>query len=405
MIIVVIDDSRTQAQRLRSLLETERFTVRVASGGEAGLAACHMEPLPDAVISDVLMPEIDGYEVCRRLKKHQATRKIPVMLLTSLADPLDVVRALSAGADNFVTKPYSDDRLLARLHRMIARAGGEEHAHVEIQGEKFAIEAPRAQVLELLVSSLEDAAARNAELEASRAALARAGEQREALMGIVAHELRSPLASLLLRAETAAFAKNPAEALATLAQSVEQQVEKLIGIIDDLSDIARIEAGTMRIEPQRADVVSIVRDLLERLAPSYPSHRLIAELPDPISCDVDPARIEQVMTNLVSNASKYSEPGTRIEVRVERDGAFARISVKDEGMGIPPESAPRVFDRFFRTAAGKQKAQGLGLGLFVCKQLVELHGGTIGVDSTLGRGTTFWLRLPVSKGLTPRATV
>lgn len=401
MIIVVIDDSRTQAQRLRALLEREGFTVRVATGGEAGIAACHSGPLPAAVVSDVLMPEVDGYEVCRRLKKHRATRQIPVMLLTSLADPLDVVRALAAGADNFVTKPYSDEALVKRLRRMISRASQPDQSVVEIQGEAVPVEAPRAQVLELLVSSLEDAAQRNAELEASRAALARAGEQREALMGIVAHELRSPLASLLLRAEHAAFAKNPAEALSTLAQSVERQVEKLIGIIDDLQDIARIEAGTMRIEPQKADLVEVVRDLIERLGPVHPSHVLVAHLPEPILCPIDPARIEQVVTNLVSNAAKYSEPGTRIEVRVEREAVFGRVSVTDQGIGIAPDSVARVFDRFFRTTAGKQKAQGLGLGLFVCKQLVELHGGTIGVESTLGRGTTFWLRLPLGEGLMP----
>ncbi|APR85444.1 histidine kinase [Minicystis rosea] len=394
MLIVVIDDSRTQAHRLRAFLEREGFAVRVATSGEAGLAACLVEPLPDAVVSDIVMPGIDGYEVCRRLKAQPRTRGIPVMLLTSLADPHDVVRALAAGADNFVTKPYRDEALATRLRRMITRAETPDDATIDIAGEPLRIEAPRSRVVELLVASLEDAAQRNAELEASRAALARAGQQREALMGIVAHELRSPLASLLLRAENSLHAPRPAEALTALAQAVERQVDRLIGIIDDLQDIARIEAGTMRIEPRPADIVEVVRDLIERIRPTTPSHVIVAHLPGPVSCHIDPSRIEQVVTNLVTNAAKYSAPRSRIEIRVEVRDTCVEVSVKDEGIGIVEESLPRVFDRFFRTADGEQKASGLGLGLFVCKQLVELHGGTIGVDSELGRGATFWFRIP-----------
>jgi signal transduction histidine kinase len=396
MIAVVIEDSRTQAYRLRSLLEREGYEVRLALSGEEGLRACSLPgPPPDVVVSDVLMPGIDGYEVCRRLKADPATRDLPIMLLTSLADPLDVVRALEAGADNFVTKPYSDDRLLARLRRLHeARQGAAGEAAVEIQGERFSITAPRAQVLALLVSCLEDAAERNAELELNRKKLALANEQREALMGIVAHELKTPISALLLSAQMAARSQGREGALSRLPELVERQVDKLLRIIEDLQDITQIELGTLRIERKPADLAEVVREVVERLRPSAASRVIDVHGPERLPCQLDTARIEQVVSNLVTNALKYSSPASRVELRIEALGAEVRVSVTDQGIGIAPEAVPHVFDRYFRSKGGQQKAQGLGLGLFICKQLIELHGGEIGLTSVLGQGSTFWFSIP-----------
>lgn len=398
MIAVVIEDSRTQAYRLRSLLVREGYEVRLALSGEEGLRACAVPGAkPSVVISDVLMPGIDGYEVCRRLKADPATRALPIMLLTSLADPLDVVRALEAGADNFVTKPYSDDRLLARLRRMRAAQGGmASEAAVEMQGERFRIEAPRAQVLDLLVSCLEDAAERNAELELSRKRLALANEQREALMGIVAHELKTPISALLLSAQMAMRSQSlgRTDSLARLPDLVERQVAKLLRIIDDLQDITQIELGTLRIERGPSDLAEVVRDAVDRLRPSALSRVIAVHGPDRLPCEMDTARIEQVLNNLLTNALKYSSPESPVELRVEARGGEARVSVTDQGIGIAADAAPHVFDRYFRTKGGQQKAQGLGLGLFICKQLIELHGGKIGLESAPDQGSTFWFSIP-----------
>jgi signal transduction histidine kinase len=188
MRIVVIEDSRTQAQQLAGVLTREGFAVTICRDGESGLAACLSAP-PSVVISDIVMPGIDGFEVCRLLKSAEATRSVPVMLLTSLADPTDVVRALAAGADNFLSKPYDAAQLIARVRRLVDRP----HDHggpptVEVRGQSFVVLSRPAQVLDVLVSSLEAVTGRNAELEQSRAlaerALATAERRAQQLRGL-----------------------------------------------------------------------------------------------------------------------------------------------------------------------------------------------------------------------------
>ena len=188
MRVVVIEDSRTQAQQLAGVLTREGFEVTICRDGESGLAACLASP-PAVVISDIVMPGVDGFEVCRQLKSAEATRAVPVMLLTSLADPTDVVWALAAGADNFLSKPYDAAQLIARVRRLVERPrdlGG--RPTVEVRGQSFEILSRPAQVLDVLVSSLEAVTARNAELEQSRAlaegALATAERHAQQLRGL-----------------------------------------------------------------------------------------------------------------------------------------------------------------------------------------------------------------------------
>jgi signal transduction histidine kinase len=400
---LVIDDSRTQALSLSKTLERNGFDVELAYDGEAGVARC-VEHLPDVVVTDVRMPKVDGYEVCRRLRADASTRDVPIMILTQLADPMEVVRALAAGADNFVTKPVDDVVLLARVRHIIdarrdARRQAQARPSVEINETVFPIDAEPSRILDVLVSALEDAGRRNAELETSREVLARAKAEHEDLMAIVAHELKTPLSNLSMRADLALrrAAKRPPTADEFSAQclSTTKQVARMVTIIDDLVDISRIQSGGLRIQRKRTDLVGLVRDAAERQHGSIVKHELKVTTPDELSADVDPARIEQVITNLVSNAIKYSPNGGTIELCVEAVEGRARVSVADQGIGIAPESMGRLFQRYYRTSEASRTAQGLGLGLYVSKRLVELHGGTIAVTSTPGVGSTFTFTLPL----------
>ncbi len=188
MRVVVIEDSRTQARQIAGVLTREGIEVTICADGEAGLASCLASP-PDLVVSDIVMPGIDGFEVCRRLKAAEATQAVPVILLTSLADPTDVVRALSAGADNFLTKPYDSAQLIARVRRLVHLHSDDGAAPtVDVRGQTFEVRSKPARVLDVLVSSLEAVTARNAELEQSRAtteaALATAEQRAVQLRGL-----------------------------------------------------------------------------------------------------------------------------------------------------------------------------------------------------------------------------
>lgn len=386
---LIVEDSRTQAKRLKDLLVRGGFEVTQAFDGLEGLEACR-KLSPDVVVSDIVMPGIDGFEFCRRLRADETTRALPVMLLTSLADPMDVMRALAAGATNYATKPYRDDDLLARVRRMIAQGNGDS---VELQGERIEIQADRGHVLQLLFSALEDARARNEELEESRAALERANAARDEMMGIVAHELRTPLTSLLLRTQMAKRKGTdgwPALAIDVMS-SIEKGASRMVRIIDDLVQATQLDAGTLSIQKKPVDLVALARDVVQR---PHDGVEITLEAPSSLAMELDTVRIEQVLANFVSNAIKYARELKRVDVSIVDHGSSAEVRVRDFGIGIGPAQQKKVFDRFYRTQAGQKTASGLGLGLYISRKIVELHGGKIGVESVEGEGSTFYFTLP-----------
>ena len=389
---VVIEDSRTQALMLAEHLRADGYHVEIAHDGESGVAAC-IRSAPDLVISDVVMPGIDGFEVCRRLRAHPATAHVPILVLTSLGEPMEVLRALSAGATNFATKPYRGDHLLARVRRMIR---GETIS--ELQAEGLNIDATSGTVMHVLFSALEDARARNEELEASRLELERAHVAREEMIGIVAHELRTPLTTLLLRAQVARRKNTgtwPAEVVDVM-DLIGRSTGRMVRIIDDLLQATQLEAGTFAIAAEPTDLVAAVNEAVARARSANPEFTIAVEGPERLITSCDPGRVDQVISNLVGNAIKYSGTARDIAVTLEVDKRFAVIAVRDHGIGIPLEQLPLVFDRFFRTQEGKRAAQGVGLGLYLCRKLVELHGGTIKAESTPGQGSVLSFTLPMT---------
>lgn len=409
MTIVVIEDSKTQAEKLRSLLARAGYDAVVAHDGESGLALCRSLPrVPDAIISDILMPGIDGYEVCRRAKADPALSAVPVLLLTALGDPADVLRAVAAGADNYCTKPYDPATLVQRVAHALTRARRGERdaaetaaetaaqAAVELDDERFALGTSMSRLGDILVSSLRDASERYLELERNRERLAETNAQREEVMRVVAHEMRSPLQSMLLISELCREKPDDQALLRSMPERVSRMVQRLLRLIEDLSDLSSIDLGTLRLEQAKLDLVALVRDTTERVQATISSHRFEIEAPDVLEVNGDLNRLEQVVTNLLTNAVKYSPDATRVRIELSTQGSHARVAVRDYGIGIANEELSRIFDRYFRTDKGKKRAEGLGLGLYICKALIEAHGGDIGVESRIGEGSTFWFHLPLA---------
>jgi two-component system sensor histidine kinase/response regulator len=396
MTIVVIEDSKTQAEKLRAELASAGHDVAVAHDGESGLALCRSFPAPpDAIISDILMPGIDGYEVCRRAKSDPVLGQVPVLVLTALADPAAVLRAVAAGADNYCTKPYDPAVLLERLASALARRNRRDtDTAVELGGDWFELGASRSRLADVLVASLHDASERYVELERSRERLAINNSQREEMVRVMAHEMRSPLQSMLLISELCVQKPHDLQLLRSMPGRVTRMVQRLLRLIEDLSDVSSIDLGTLRIAPTRLDLVALVRDTAERLQATITSHRIEISAPAELGLDADVHRIEQVVTNLLTNAVKYSPGADRVTLQVSRQDARARVEVRDYGIGIAKDDVPRLFDRYFRTDKGKDRADGLGLGLYICRALIEAHGGAIGVESRPGQGSTFWFTLP-----------
>jgi signal transduction histidine kinase len=396
MTIVVIEDSKTQAEHLRAVVGAAGHDVAVAHDGEAGLALCRSLPaVPDAIICDIVMPGMDGYEVCRRVKSDPVLREVPVLVLTALADPADVLRAVAAGADNYCTKPYGPEILLERLEGALARKGRPDtDTMVELDGERFALGTSMSRLADVLVSSLRDAGERYHELQRNRELLALNNVQREEMVRVMAHEMRSPLQSMLLISELCQQKPDDIALLRSMPGRVARNVQRFLRLIEDLSDVSSIDLGTLRIAPMPVDLVALVRDTTERVQETIASHRIEIAAEAELGVTADVNRIEQVVTNLLTNAAKYSPGADRVNLQISRQGDRARVTVRDYGMGIAADDVPRVFDRYFRTDT--DRVEGLGLGLYICRALIEAHGGEIGVESRPGQGSTFWFMLPLA---------
>jgi signal transduction histidine kinase len=389
MLALVIEDSPQQATHLTGLLRDAGFSVHVAHDGESGVAMAAASPeVPDLIISDVVMPGIDGFEVCRRIKKDARLANVPVILLTGTGSPLDVLLAAQSGAHDFAVKPYDPDSLFARIWRALGATASDT---IEVEGRTYDLShAPRLG--QMLTSALEDGIHREAALAESRRAVQREQIAREALMAMVAHELRTPLSSLLMRASLAK--RGDAAMLEKLPLAVTEQVARMVRVIDDLHDSARIETGSLTVAREDVDLVQVVRDAVDRFRPTAEKHTVVMPEVAPVRARIDRGRIEQVLINFLNNAVKYSDAGRPITVRVQQHHERVRVGVRDEGMGIREEERLRVFERGFRTKEGAAKAPGLGIGLYVCRHVIELHDGKVGVDSQLGRGSEFWFEVP-----------
>jgi len=231
--------------------------------------------------------------------------------------------------------------------------------------------------------------------------LREADRLRSELIANASHELRTPLglikvfSTALLMDELSLGPEKQAE----FVQGIAQETANLEGIVDNLLDLGRMESGQLRLDRRRIDLSLLARKAAAEIEPILDGHRLARELADgPLWAEVDPRRIEQVLRNLLTNAKKYSPPGSEIALRTARVDQEIVICVQDEGIGIAPQDQERIFERFYRADNEvTRRVRGAGLGLSICKWIAEAHGGEIRVQSALQRGSTFCLALPAAE--------
>lgn len=247
-----------------------------------------------------------------------------------------------------------------------------------------------------------------AEARASSLALRKANQQMEEFLGMVSHELKTPLTSIKgntqlavrqLRNSMQAF-----ERILGLYEAAEQQSRRLNRLVDDLLDVSRTQAGYLEMLPGPCDLRTIVHEALEEQRKVWPERIIALDMDEetPLPLDADADRITQVVSNYLTNALKYSEADRPVHVRVSHQGDEARVAVRDEGPGLPPEEQGQIWDRFHRVPGVEVRSishashAGLGLGLFISKTIIEHHAGQVGVESAPGDGSTFWFTLPLS---------
>jgi two-component system sensor histidine kinase/response regulator len=433
--ILIVEDSPTQAERLRRLIQSIGYRVRVASNGQRALNLIR-ERKPHLVVSDIIMPELNGYDLCRALKADPALREIPVILVTALNDSKDIIRGIECGADNFIRKPYSEEYLLNRISQVLLNqrlrkdAGPEAGIGVYLGEQKHFINASRQQMLDLLISTYEQAVQVNGELQArerqvielnmrlsqhaaeleaqnqeialKNLELAEASRMKSAFIANMSHELRTPLNAIigftgtLLMKLPGPLTMDQDKQLNTIRTSARH----LLSLINDILDVARIEAGKVTLALAPVQCQALLGETMESLRPlaAQKGLALTVELPsEPVVIVSDRRALTQIVINLVNNAIKFTEQGTvRVSLaqRMTADEVVTELSVADSGAGIRPEDQPKLFQAFSQLdSTSTRHVEGAGLGLYLCQNLANLIGGSLMFSSEFGTGSTFTLVL------------
>jgi len=234
------------------------------------------------------------------------------------------------------------------------------------------------------------------ELQQANAELQRLSRLKDEFLSMASHELKTPVTSIRILSELAA--RRPAEINPSHMAAIARQSDQLARLVNDLLDVSRLDLGRVPVEVRPVDLTELLRDLCERLRPVYERHRLVCRLLQaPATVAGDRARLEQVFANLLDNAAKYSPTGGRIELGMSRRDDLVVVEVADEGIGIAPEDLPHIFERFYKPVAQQAVFPGLGVGLYISKRVVERHGGRIWAETEPGKGSTFFVELPLAQ--------
>ncbi len=405
--ILVAEDSPTQALQLRHLLEQQGYGVEIAGNGRLALESARRQR-PTMILSDVVMPEMDGYELCRGIKTDSELAMVPVILVTTLSDPYDVIRGLECHADNFIVKPYEARYLLDRVahvlaNRALSRAPvSAPEVEIYFSGKRHAIAADRRQILELLLSTYDAAVERNKALDRSHeelrlvnARLAAVNKELESFSYSVSHDLRAPLRHIdgyvqIMREDSASVYSTEAERCMKI---ITEASRRMASLIDDLLRFSRM--GQAPLHEANVALDDLLAASLRDLELATRGRQIVWRVPALPRVMGDPSLLQQVFSNLLANAVKYTRPRATAIVEVGwyvDDGGRAVVFVRDNGVGFDSRYADRLFGVFQRLHRADE-FEGTGIGLAIVQRIVARHGGRVWAEAAPDAGATFYFSL------------
>jgi signal transduction histidine kinase len=438
--ILIVEDSITQAMQLQHILEKNGYDATVVGNGREALRSIS-ESRPSIVISDIVMPEMDGYELCRQIKSSESYGDISLILLTALSQPQDVMKALQCGADKFITKPYDETQLLATIEHLhlnkdlLSLQEIQEGIPISYRGESYLITSNRLQILNLLLSTYETAMAKNFDLIEAQEELKRLNKELEervlkrtetlrievaerkaaqdallakneelntitqqlwqtaklATMGelasSIAHELNNPLATVSLRIESLTAQTSQDDPRRRELEIIGQEVDRMGNLVTHLLQFSRRSQKQISTVDIREEIEKTLELIHYHLRKN--NIQVIREFaPEVPGILADRQQLRQLFLNLFTNASDAMPKGgtltIRVAARIEEKKIF--IEIADTGIGIPPEILPKVMEPFYTT---KPEGKGTGLGLAICRRIAQEHRGTLDITSEgiPGKGT------------------
>ncbi|PIQ26064.1 hypothetical protein COW36_02335 [bacterium (Candidatus Blackallbacteria) CG17_big_fil_post_rev_8_21_14_2_50_48_46] len=369
--ILIVDDSRQNIFVLRTALERQGYLISSAESGQEALKILAHE-IPDLILLDVMMPEISGFELCRKLKSQAETEKIPVVFLTARTEQEDILEGFKAGGVDYITKPFRVQELLARVNTHLSlRRAQEQISQQALQFEKQALK------LEVL------------------------NQEKDELLAIVSHDLRSPLNAISGAAHILEenATQIQAEEISQYAQMVDRNAQRMRAIISNLLDIHRLENGKIRAHPHWFSVQELLEQIWSDALPLAKEKNLDLVLktdPDLPTICTDPLLLREILDNLVSNALKFSPPMKQITLHADYLEPKIRLQVEDQGPGFSKEDQAHMYEKFAHLSARPTSGEhSTGLGLSIALRLSQLLQAQLEYVPQEGPSSTFNLWLPM----------
>lgn len=366
--ILLVDDTPDNLRLLSTMLTEQGYEVRSVINGAMALMGVQAEP-PDLILLDINMPQMNGYEVCQRLKVGDRTREIPVIFISALEDVLDKVKAFAVGGVDYITKPFQVEEVLVRIENQLT------------------ICRLRKQLQE-----------QNAQLQQQMLELQELNSLKEEFLHAVSHDLRTPIMGTLLVLKN--LQSKAGETIPVSRSIFERMIHSSDRQLNLLNSLLESHSNEMRgvllcCEPVQLN--AIIQDLTADLEPLLTKNQV--KLTNLIPLDLpfvngDPLQLRRVFENLLTNALNHNPPGLTLTLRAIVEAEMIYCTVEDNGVGIERSQCELLFERYVR--GSRTRSIGVGLGLYLCRQIITAHGGRIGVNSTPGTGTTFWLTLPLA---------
>lgn len=364
--ILVVDDTPDNLRLLSVMLSEQGYKVRKALNGHTALNTIHQVP-PDLILLDINMPSMNGYEVCRELKNDEAIKEIPVIFISALDDVLDKVKAFDVGGVDYITKPFQSEEVIARIENQLTIQRQKKQLQQEVQERQ-----KTEQTLRVYLHA-------------------------------VSHDLRNPVLGLSmvlknLLKKRQGTKTDKIDISWKVLEQMSQSCDRQLNLINSLVETQQFEMGGITLNCRPLNLSTFSQQLAAEWEPMLTEKKATLTLQVPADLPLikgDSDRLWRVFDNLMANALKHNDLGIQLTLKVEViKPAKIRCILEDNGKGITPEQAANLFERYQRGVEA-QRTLGLGLGLYLCRQIIEAHGGEIGVISDQNYGAKFWLTLPI----------
>ncbi|HKJ31126.1 MAG TPA: hybrid sensor histidine kinase/response regulator [Balneolales bacterium] len=364
-LILIVDDVPQNIQVLGTNLRNKNYEIAVAQNGKQALQVAE-EIYPDLILLDIMMPEMDGYEVCERLKEKGDTKDIPVILLTGKTETEDILKGFEVGAADYITKPYNSAELLARVK-----------THLELKQSRNELRKKNNELIKL-------------------------NEHKNTFFSMVSHDLRNPLMGFLNLAE---ILKDDYDNLddarvkqfINLLYDAADEMQKLLG---NLLEWSRLEMGKIQVDPENIDLNEIITNNVNLFKTNAREKSITIKqnTDDEIKVYADKNMVDAVIRNVLSNSIKFTNDGGIINITSNSKNGSKYVSIKDNGIGMPKKTLDNLFSvKNINSSKGTRNEKGTGLGLLLCKQMLDQNNGVLNVESEQGKGTNVQIILPANK--------